>query len=1016
MGFAEERIKVICDLLKEQQVISEDCLNGLEYVKSGYKSECNLPKSGWKPFENGMRVEGNDSHYLVRGNFTVSPTDAFKSVYLKINTGRENSWDAVNPQGLLYLNGNAVQGVDVNHTDVKLESDKEYSMLYYHYTMLEDTFSELGFRLITVDERIKKLMYDISVPLSACKLLNQNSLEYINTVSVLEKTLDILDFRTVYSDEYYASIEKASDFIKCNLYESSLCGNIGSSVACIGHTHIDVAWLWRTRQTREKVQRSFATVLKLMDEYPEYLFMMSQPQLLQYVKEEDIALYSRIKECAAQGRFEIEGAMWLEADNNLVSGESLIRQIYFGKKFIKEEFGTESHILWLPDVFGYSAALPQILCKCGIDTFVTSKISWNESNKMPYDTFIWEGIDGSRIFTQFITAQDAQPNGIPANYTTYVGIINPSMVKGTWERYQQKNLCDEAMLVYGYGDGGGGPTRDMLEQQRRLNYGLPGIPKTKISTLENFIKSSKECFYKKTAEEKFTPQWYGELYLEFHRGTYTSIAKNKKNNRKSEFLMQKAEALSSISTLLSGTPYPYEEINSSWKKLLLNQFHDIVTGSSIEEVYNDSDKDYVETEQTVGGIIKKNIAAVAAEIGKESGTVIYNSLGFERNGTVEINGKCYETGVVPAFGWKTLDRFDEECRVKVENGIIENDYYVLRLDRCGRIKSLYDKRYKRQVFTEGMLANEIQIFEDFPKDYDNWEISDYYKRKMWVLDGETDYETVIEGNRAGLRFKKKYNNSEFKQTIFLYNSIERIDFVTEIDWHEHHQLVKAAFPLNVFSREITCDIQFGNIKRPLYSNTSWETAKFEICAHKWADISDCDYGVSILNDCKYGLSAQDNIIKQTLIKCGTYPNKNADIGLHSFTYSVLPHKYDFRRGNTVKEAYSLNQPLEAALTEGNGNNKKISEKFGLVYCPEDNIIIETLKSAEDGCGFIMRLYDAFGCKRKVTLKFGLPVKSVYLCDMLENKLEEIIADAADLYTLTVSNYEVVTLRIFFNKT
>lgn len=1011
MGFAEERINVICNLLREQKIVFEDSLNNLEYTESGYKSECRIPENGWKRFLNGERLEGNDSHYWVRGKFKTPETDGFKSVFLKINTGKENEWDAVNPQGLLYLNGNAVQGADVNHTEIKLESGIEYDMLYYHYTMLENSVSELSFKLITVDERINRLFYDISVPFNACRLLNRNTYEYIRAMEVFEKTLDILDFRTVYSDQYYTSIEAALDYIDKNFYKSRLCGSSTSSVACIGHTHIDVAWLWRTRQTREKAQRSFATVLKLMEEYPEYRFMMSQPQLFQYVKEEDPSLYSRIKERAAEGRFEVEGAMWLESDNNLVSGESLIRQILFGKKFIKEEFGTESHILWLPDVFGYSAALPQILCKCGIDTFVTSKISWNESNKMPYDTFIWEGIDGSKVFTEFITAQDAHPGGEPVNYTTYVGLINPSMVKGTWDRYQQKDLCDETMLVYGYGDGGGGPTRDMLEQQRRLNRGLPGLPKTRISSLEEFIEKSKQSFFDKAAETKNMPQWYGELYLEFHRGTYTSISKNKKNNRKCEFMLQRAEALSSLDRLLFNTDYPYEKINSSWKKLLLNQFHDIVTGSSIEEVYNDSDKDYNEIKQTLDGVIKEKAENIAKNVCASAGTVVYNSLGFERNGIIDLNGECYEVDSIPAFGWKTVEKEEKPSSVKVEDGKIENDFYVLKLDRYGRIESLYDKRYGRQVFEKGKLANEIQIFEDYPKEYDNWEITDYYKRKMWVLDEETKYEVVRDGSRAGLRFKKKYRNSEFVQTIFLYNSTERIDFVTSVDWHEHHQLVKASFPVNVFSKEITCDIQFGNIKRPLYSNTSWEAAKFEICAHKWVDISDSGYGVSILNDCKYGLSAQGNVIKQTLIKCGTYPNENADNGLHTFTYSVFPHNSDFCRGNTVKEAYSLNQPF-CAVPAGNGGS--LPPVFSLVSCDSGNIVIETLKSAEDGDGYIIRLYDSFGCTKNVSVKFGLSVKSVFLCDMLENKTEE-IAVCDNACSLTVSNYEVVTLRVNFEK-
>ena len=320
-------------------------------------------------------------------------------------------------------------------------------------------------------------------------------------------------------------------------------GDTGAVVHCIGHTHIDVAWQWTLAQTREKAQRSFATVINMMKQYPEYKFMSSQPQLYQYVKRAAPELYDEIKEMVRQGRWEVEGAMWLEADCNLPSGESLIRQIIHGKRFMQREFGVDSKILWLPDVFGYSAALPQILKKCGVEKFVTSKISWSEFNKMPYDSFLWEGMDGTEIFTYFITAQDLPKKGEDDNFTTYVGYIRPSQVLGTWRRFQQKEYNNETLITFGFGDGGGGPTRDMLEQQRRLAYGIPGIPKTKIETAGNFLDKVEKNFNENAEKLRRVPKWVGELYLEMHRGTYTSIAKNKKHNRKSELLLREAEAL-----------------------------------------------------------------------------------------------------------------------------------------------------------------------------------------------------------------------------------------------------------------------------------------------------------------------------------------------------------------------------------------------------------------------------------------------------------------------------------------
>ena len=764
-------------------------------------------------------------------------------------------------------------------------------------------------------------------------------------------------------------------------------------------------------QTREKVQRSFATVLDLMKRYPEYKFMMSQPQLFRYLSEVDPNMYGEIKELVKQGRWELEGAMWLEADCNLINGESMVRQIQHGKRFLKKEFDIDSRVLWLPDVFGYSAAMPQILKKSGIEHFVTSKISWNDTNTMPYDTFMWQGIDGSEILTDFITTQDFKRSGEFTNETTYVGMINPSMVAGVWNRYQQKQYNDEVMLVYGWGDGGGGPTEDMLEQQRRLAYGLPGIPKTVMSSLANHLEHSAAKFNESCKSIGKTPKWVGELYLEFHRGTYTSMAKNKRYNRKCEMLMQRLESAAALGSALLGAEYDKELYYGLWDTILLNQFHDIIPGSSIRQVYEDSHKQYNELIDKASLALSEKVKLIAENVAAKSGILVYNSLGFARSDTVKANGKTFETGPIPAYGWRVIEEAEPKLKVKIDGNTAENDFFILLLDTAGRISRIYDKRYGREVIKSGCYANELQIFEDMPLEYENWELAEYYASKCKLLDGCAEITPVYDGCRAGFKIRKNYHDSVITQEIYLYDTVERIDVLNNVDWHEKRQLFKIAFPFDIHTDKAVFDIQFGNVERGISSNTSWDKAKFEVCGHKWVDLSEYGYGVSLLNDCKYGFSVDDGVLKLTAIKCGTYPNEAADQGIHEFTYSIYPHKGDFRDGGTVKAAYSLNQPLETETVKSN-DNALLPAEFSFVSCKNENIIIDTVKRCEESEDYIIRLYDAFNCRSEAEISFGLPVKRVELCDLMENPI-----GAAEVQNnsvkLTVGNFEIITLKVSF---
>lgn len=1017
-AFIKDKIRVTCENLKRLSEKTVYEIPELQFVPWDYKKagERPTPDENWRPFARFERVQGKDKHFWFYTALKTPTILQNEQLFLELITGREGQWDATNPQGLLYLNGEIVQGLDTNHRQAAVKPDTEYEILLYFYTGMIDSHVEVMMNLKSVDLPVQKLYYDLKVPYDAALCLEENEYTHIKTLKHLERACNFLDFRKPGSKDFYDGIAAADGYLQKAYYEKA-CGKKEVIVNYIGHTHIDVAWLWTLAQTKEKVQRSFATALQLMEQYPQYIFMSSQPQLYDYLRQEAPDLYEKVKKRVKEGRWEVEGAMWLEADCNLSSGESLIRQILFGKRFMREEFDVESHILWLPDVFGYSGALPQILRKSGVDQFVTSKISWNESNQIPYDSFLWQGIDGTEIFTYFLSAQTHKDYKEGKNHTTYAADISPEINLGTWERYQQKEYNNETVVLFGYGDGGGGPTAEMLESMNRLKRGLPGMPGAQMSRVGDFLARAEENFHRNCEDMGRTPRWVGELYLELHRGTYTSMARNKKNNRQCEFLCQEAETLAVMGKLFLGKEYPTTTLNDSWRLLLLNQFHDIIPGSSIKEVYEDSDRQYAQIREDVGKIKGERLTSLAEQV-SQSGLFVYNPNSFAVTGYAQSGEKRIFVKDVPPMGWKVVSKeefadgtkADADKQIQVLEKRIESPHYSVRFDDDMNIVSIFDKDNGREVIAAGKRGNQLCVFEDYPRKHDNWEISNYYKQKMWTVNDVRAVTVISDCEYGGYRVERKYMNSTIVQTILVYRESRRIDFETQIDWHEDHVLLKAHFPTTIHTNKATYEIQFGNLERPNHSNTSWDAAKFEVCAQKWGDLSEEGYGVSLLNDCKYGYGADGNEIAITLLKCGTYPNVEADQGLHTFTYSLYPHKDNFRQGGTIREAYLLNRPLTCIPTEGAGT---LPPEYSFVSCDSENIVIETVKQAEAGDGMIVRLYDAWGKKSTPRLKFGFDVEKVLLCDLLENPIEEIRTDreAGNEVTIKVDNFEIITLRI-----
>lgn len=708
--------------------------------------------------------------------------------------------------------------------------------------------------------------------------------------------------------------------------------------------------------------------------------------------------------------------------------------------FFEQEFGVKNRVLWLPDVFGYSAALPQILKKSGIDYFATTKISWNEYNKMPYDTFIWKGIDGTSVLTHFITTRNYVRDSHMHSYTTtYNANLIPADVSGAWQRYQQKDLSREVIISYGYGDGGGGPTKEMLENAGRLEKGIPGCPKVKQGKVLEFF----ERLEKTTEGNKKLPKWVGELYLEYHRGTYTSMARNKKYNRKSEFLLQDVEWISVLNCVTgSSEQYPEDKINKCWETVLLNQFHDILPGSSIKEVYEDSKKQYEELLGTGREMLRKTLKETAVKVDLESQSVlVFNQLGFDRSDIVTVslpeeykNGKLIDMGGnpvvlqwtdegnavfyaenIPAKGYKAY-QLEKAGSQAVQSSflsstekMLKNKYFEILFDDNYHIISILDKRNGRELIPKGCRANVLQAFEDKPIQYDAWDINLYYQEKMWEVDNIVKAELIEDGQvRTALRIERAFLDSTIVQTIYIYRDIPRIDFHNIIDWKEKQILLKAAFPVDIHNDKATYEIQYGNVERPTHWNTSWDYARFEVCGHKWADLSEDDYGVSLMNDCKYGYDIKDGDMRLTLLKSGIYPNKDADQEMHEFTYSLYPHEGNWKTGETVQSAYNLNCPMYAVMEESHTGT--LPKSLSFVNTDRENVIIEVVKKAEDSDDIIIRLYECYNRRTTVMTEFFKEINEVWECDLMENKQQK-LASSGKGFCFEIKPYEIKTFAV-----
>jgi alpha-mannosidase len=1080
--------------------------------------------------------------------------EARYAVALRLLLGRGGEREGFGwPEGLLYVNGRLFQGINRHHQDVLLrDADARAGLLTF------DVRAWSG--LLPTHHRIEE---------AEIALLDHDAEALYHLLLAGADLVDALDARDPLSGALRDALAAASDMV--DLDSSGQTAGTGErlaarqnptipralavlrgrlaelraehlpsgrpSVVALGHGHLDVAWLWQTRHTREKAARTFGIATALMERYPDYHFLHTTPQVFAWLKSDYPAIYARVRERAREGRFELAGAMWLEPDCNLVSGEALVRQILYGQRYLRAEFGRECDVLWLPDAFGYSAALPQIMLRAGLRTFVTTKLSWSETNRIPYDTFRWRGLDGSEVLAHFITTPNLSSDPRWARMDTYNGSLGVAAVRGVWERYRQKAVNDELVLAFGFGDGGAGPTRQQLEQARAIQA-LPGAPDLRLGRADEALAR----IHQRVWEDPELPVWDGELYLEYHRGTYTTQAWLKRAHRRAEADLLLAELLDAWRhAAKSGgvhrsarsnrradaevnPPGPTEplsakhaeqtlsgadgtDLGDAWRVLLLHEFHDILPGSSIHEVYRDAREAFAQLSTTLDSTIERDLRAIAAMREAPAGSLlVFNpspwprpalialpahvapgatwrcvddapeapgmpgisdddrpalltqdtaseNLSEEPGAPVDATKTLIEVPAVPGLGYRLIapdsiatgraaatassqpasaaaDSPGQMARAG--DRWLENAAFRLALNAWGEITSLIDKRIPggREGFLAGQPGNQLLLFDDRPQEFDGWNIDATYERRSVRLGQEPPATiSVLEAGplRATLRVVRVTDGAIVTQDISLYHAIPRIDFATRIDWQARHRLLKAAFPLDLRVTRATFEAQYGAVERPTHRNTSWDQARFEVWAHRWVDLSESDYGVSLLNDGRYGHDVHDSTLRISLARGPTYPDPHADEGAHVVTYSLYPHLGDWRAGGTVAAAYALNRPVRTASPNplppvaqlGDGDASPLAgsppcarggvaagipplipaafsgkaargvhgvSAAGLFAATPERVVIEAVKRAADGEGLIVRLYEAHGGRCTARVRSALPLAAVAECDLLERPL------------------------------
>jgi alpha-mannosidase len=937
---------------------------------------------------------------------------------------------------LCYRDGEPWQAFDDGHENLVLTDDalggEEFDLLVEAGTttlwgLLDvEEFVLTSAELFATRPAVESLYYHISVLNELYEEIPEESLNREKILRAITEASHEFSFESDDETEVTRTAELALERLERCMGElkSDLTGY---ELHAVGHAHIDLAWLWPWSETVRKGARSFSNVLKIMEEYPEFSFIQSQPHLYELIRYRYPEVFDKIEARIDEGRWYPTGALWVESDINIASGESLARQYLLGKRYFREEFDVDPKITFIPDVFGYSGGLPGISQAADCPYFLTQKMSWNEYNDFPHSTFYWEGIDGSSVLSHFPPAD------------TYNGVMSVDEVTKAVRNHNENAVLDKSIYLYGWGDGGGGPTREMLKRRTVINK-VDSLPDIEMGSLV-------EYFDEVTSADADLSTWTGELYLEKHRGTLTTQARTKHNNRKGEFALREAELWSSLGLALqpdSEFKYPHAALERAWKILLFNQFHDILPGSSVADVYVDADRDYEAVFKTTESVTNRALTAIA-EPAKQSNLIcVTNSLSWTRSPVVEVDADTvsidhsdviavdkdgtktpvqyrsindretylFRAEDVPALGLATVEikpRTGEKRTpanpLEASESHLSNDSLHIALEEDGTI-SVTDCDTGRSLF-DGK-GNKLVCYRDQPMEFEAWDIEEDLYEVSTDLPAPSHTEVLETGPiRATVRQTREFGDSELVQEISIERESKRIDFRTTVNWQESEQFLKVHFPINAHTNKATYDTHFGHLERETHNNTSWDVARYEEPHQHWVDISEYEYGVAILNDSKYGVHVNGTDVSLSLLRAPKNPDPKADRGTHEFQYAVYPHQGDLQKSGVIEEGYSVNTPTHAVPVAE-------SVEYEPVKLDTPGVIIEAVKQAEDADNcIVVRLYESWGRETVTSLSFGFQVEAAAEANLIEDVKRDIpVADGR--IHLELDPFEIRTLIIEFS--
>lgn len=990
-------------LYRNRAIVLTEPLDNWQYRILDYTDrETYIPLTDWADYNDNVTFCDHKT-CMLKTTFTPKKPLADQVAYLELKVPR-------NCEAFVSINGVRYAGIDNNTQRCKVYlEDSMYDrkitieLEIYACTFCDDERIVRPLEnpaYILTDKALADFSYTMDFVYDLIKYI-KNDYTKSKVVNLFENTIRKSDLSLDYH-EYRENVIAIHQELLDGLTALKL-PNDDCIVDCVASTHIDVAWLWRFKDTIRKSGRSALNQLRLMDRYDEFEFSLSQPSVYNYIKEVYPDIFEQIRKRVKEDKWRLVGPMWVESDLNISGAESLIREFLYGHQFFKKEFGKTSDVCWIPDSFGFPASLPQIFTKCGMKSFYTTKVRWQNANQFPYNAFVWEGIDGSNLYATVPITRDCYNNAIDSE--------NISIVS---DNLQQKETWDHVLMSYGYGDGGGGVTDEMLKNYRLFKK-APGMPEVNITKAEDYFKE----LHKKRDN---LPVWKGELCVETHQGTYTTIADVKRNNRYIEMAFRRLDLLTVLANL-KGKDAGYSETVKHWKNLLLCQFHDVLPGSSIDTVYDDAEKIYNEL-FAFADKKEKELVADTLLSNSEDKITVYNTNSFIGSAYINVNKKFEGSALTDGtntvnvitdadgnciFYVKDLEGFSARTYYKAtpinsENKLtatetdgkikIETPHFTFDICKDGTLDNFYDKRIDRFV---GDKLNNIITFKDGPENEDAWNIDKEYKSRPVDMKWENEIKLIhINDERITVRVTKKHNNTVLTQDIIAYSNIARVDFKSHIDWQEKYKILQVSFPVDVTATQASYEIAYGIVKRNTHSNTPAEKWKHEYAAHRFTDLSDDVYGVSILNDCKYGHNVIDNDMIMTLLRNTDNPSRFRDTGEHDFAYSIYPHIGGLSAGRVVQEGYLFNSPF--IVFEGECNEKPI------ISLSNEGLIVDCIKPAEDGNGYIVRMYEPYGIpgKTRLIVTAGLKITEV-------SPLEDYIGECSG--EITFKPFEIRTFRV-----